>query len=253
VICYHGTPMSGDVTNAVKCLANRDAMVSFAHPNQLKIAAEVCRSVVLDNGAYSAFVKGEPITDWTKFYDWVDLWQRHPSVDWAVIPDVIEGSDTENEKLLDEWPFGEFFGVPVFHIQQSLGRLKKLMDRYPRIGLGNGGVTVASQKWWALIGNILNYICDDEGKPQVKIHGLKMMDPTLLAHIPFSSVDSTTLGRNLLRDQLWKGPFSPSSPLARATIIMDRLENHAKASRWSGTTGNQLNFELLDCNDREEI
>ena len=71
MICYHGTPLSGEILNPIKILANKDAMVSFARPDQIKIVAEVCRSFVLDNGAFSAWRKNAPIENWNKFYDWV--------------------------------------------------------------------------------------------------------------------------------------------------------------------------------------
>ena len=76
MICYHGTPLSGEILNVVRALANRDAMVSFYRPDQIKTIAEVCRSFVLDNGAFSAWRKGEPIEDWSKFYDWVEKWMK---------------------------------------------------------------------------------------------------------------------------------------------------------------------------------
>ena len=155
---------------------------------------------------------------------------------------------------MDEWPFGEF-GVPVFHLHESLERLGRLCDNYFRVAIGSSGsfAQVGTTKWWDRMGEILNYMCDAEGRPCVKMHGLRMLDPTLLAHIPFSSADSTHLARNICRDTKWRGPYAPSSPVARAAIIMDRLENHAKASRWSGTGGNQLNFELLDCSMPQDV
>ena len=72
MICYHGTTMSGPEFKAVKILAGRDAMVSFYAPGQLEIFAEVCRSVVLDNGAFSAWKTGKPVKDWSAYYEWVD-------------------------------------------------------------------------------------------------------------------------------------------------------------------------------------
>ena len=248
MICYHGTPLSGEILNVVRALANRDAMVSFYRPDQIKVLAEVCRTFVLDNGAFSAWRKGEPVTDWTKFYEWVELWKAHPGCEWACIPDVIDGSEKDNDALLNEWPY-EHFGVPVFHLHESLGRLKRLIDNYPRIALGSSGQfsTIANKTWWNRIKEILNYICDDSGRPSVKLHGLRMLDPSVLAHLPLASADSTHLARNICRDNLWRGAYAPYSPTARAAIIMDRLENHAKASVWSGTSGNQLNLELFDC------
>jgi len=248
MICYHGTPLSGEILNPIKILANKDAMVSFARPDQIKIVAEVCRSFVLDNGAFSAWRKNAPIENWNKFYDWVDLWRKHPGAEWCCIPDVIDGDDAANDKLIDEWPF-ESFGVPVFHLHEGFNRLQRLMDKFPRIAIGSSGQfsSVGTSAWWTRISQVLNYICDEQGRPSVKLHGLRMLDPTLLAHIPLASADSTHLARTICMDVKWKGPYAPHSPVARAAIIMDRLENHAKAARWINTGGAQLNFELLDC------
>ena len=54
MIHYHGLPMT-PVADMVKAFAGRHAMVSFEHPEQIEVAAEVCKSVVLDNGAFSAY------------------------------------------------------------------------------------------------------------------------------------------------------------------------------------------------------
>ena len=248
MICFHGTPLSGEILNAVKILANKDAMVSFARPDQLTVVAEVCRSFVLDNGAFSAWRKGEPTKNWTKFYDWVDKWKKHPGAEWCCIPDVIDGSEASNDELLTEWPF-ECFGTPVFHLHESLDRLKRLADKFPRVAIGSSAQfsKVGTNLWWTRMSEVLDYICNDDGQPNVKLHGLRMLDPTLLAHIPFASADSTHLARTICTDMKWRGPYAPNRPVARAAIIMDRLENHAKASRWINTAGAQINFELLDC------
>src|SRR5262249_34967738 len=35
---------------------------------------------------------------------WIEAWRNHPGFDFAIIPDVIEGSEEENDDLLAEWP-----------------------------------------------------------------------------------------------------------------------------------------------------
>ena len=40
-------------------------------------------------------------------------------------------------------------------------------------------------------------------------------------------------------------PFSPRSKRMRALIVMERIEAHAAASRWSGSSGIQANLDLL--------
>ncbi len=44
-----------------------------------------------------------------------------------MIPDVIGSTEKENDDLLAEWPHGER-GVPVWHLNESIGRLERLAD-----------------------------------------------------------------------------------------------------------------------------
>lgn len=240
--------MSGPQITAAKILQGRDAMVSFYEPSQMEIAAEVCRSVVIDCGAFSAWKSGNPITDWGDYYDFCLNWSRHPSVHWAIIPDVIDGTEKENDALLLEWPLGSF-GVPVWHLHESLPRLRHLAFTWGKVALGSSGryADVGSSGWWQRMGEAMSVLCDEQGRPMRPFHGLRMLDPTLLAHFPFHSADSTNVARNIGLDVRWSGPYAPKSLAVRAQIIMDRIESHAKCSRWIGTSGNQLNFELLDC------
>lgn len=247
MICYHGTPMSGPAFKAAKILAGRDAMVSFYAPEQLEVAAEVCRTVVLDNGAFSAWKAGNPVEDWVPYYRWVAHWKRHPSVVWACIPDVIDGSEKDNNELLREWMFPGF-GVPVWHLHESLGRLQWLAREYPMVALGSSGVYSEpdNEAWWTRMAEAMEVVCED-GRPITKLHGLRMLDPTILAHLPLASADSTNVARNIGLDTKWNHPYAPKSIEVRATVIMDRIESHAKASRWCGSAGIQRAFELLDC------
>lgn len=247
MICYHGTPMSGPAFKAAKILAGRDAMVSFYAPEQLEVAAEVCRTVVLDNGAFSAWKTGKPVSDWSAYYAWVDHWRRHPSIAWACIPDVIDGDEEENNALLAEWPFLGF-GVPVWHLHESLHRLEWLAEAYPIVALGSSGEYSKSEgeKWWNRMSEAMECVCID-GQPITKLHGLRMLDPTILAHLPLASADSTNVARNIGLDTKWSHPYAPKSIEVRAAVIMDRIESHAKASRWCGSAGIQRAFELLDC------
>ena len=58
MIHYHGLPMT-PAADMVRGFARRHGMVSFEHPDQIENAAEVCQSVVLDNGAFSAWKSGK--------------------------------------------------------------------------------------------------------------------------------------------------------------------------------------------------
>src|SRR5277367_2620868 len=59
VIHYHGLPMT-PAADMVKAFSGRHGMVSFEHPDQIENAVEVCQSIVLDNGAFSAWKAGRP-------------------------------------------------------------------------------------------------------------------------------------------------------------------------------------------------
>lgn len=89
----------------VTAFACRHAMVSFEHPEQVEVAAEICQSVALDNGAFSAWRSGRP-HDFDGYASWAEGWLRHPAVDWCVVPDVIDGDESENDRLLSLWPMG---------------------------------------------------------------------------------------------------------------------------------------------------
>lgn len=230
----------------IRAFKGRHAMVSFEDPRQIEIAAEICQSVVLDNGAFSAWRQGKPY-DFAGYYEWAGKWLRHPCVEWAIIPDIIDGDEEANERLVGEWPYGNL-GVPVWHLHEGLARLKWLCRGWwPRVALGSSGdyATVGDQKWWDRIAQAMRVICDGAGQPGIKLHGLRMLDPVIYSHLPFASADSCNVARNVGIDQAWNGPYAPKSRAARAQIMMDRIEAHASAACWSKSAGVQHNMELL--------
>ena len=119
MIHYHGLPIT-PATVAHKAIDAGHAFVSFRHNEQLTVAIEVCQSFAIDNGAFSAWKSGNPITDWTEFYDWALNLKKVPSCDFAVIPDVIDGTEADNDALLKDCPLPTWFGAPVWHLHESL-------------------------------------------------------------------------------------------------------------------------------------
>ncbi|MDV7393143.1 hypothetical protein RZS08_17350, partial [Arthrospira platensis SPKY1] len=124
MIHYHGTPIGGKLEDAARFLPGRHALVSFAYQNNMGIVADVCQSFILDNGAFTAWKQGGKL-ELEGYYKWVEQWHRHPGFDWALIPDVIDGSEKDNDALLEQWP-SELRGVPVWHLHESLERLQRL-------------------------------------------------------------------------------------------------------------------------------
>lgn len=245
MIHYHGLPMT-PLADMLRAMRSRHAMVSYEDHRQIEEAAEICQSIVLDNGAFSAWRAGRA-HDFAGYQAWATHWLRHPAVEWCVIPDVIDGTETQNDALLAEWTLPREVSVPVYHFHESLERLERL-TAYPRIALGSSGqyADPGTPPWWGRMSEIMRVLCDADGFPRVKLHGLRMLDSVLFAHIPLSSADSCNVARNIGIDQAWSGTYTPRSKWARALVMMDRIEHHASARRWDGrSAGVQQNMELL--------
>lgn len=234
MIHYHGLPIT-PATVAHKAIDAGHAFVSFAHSDQLTIAIEVCQSFAIDNGAFSAWKNNNPITDWTEFYDWALNLKKIPNCDFAVIPDVIDGSESDNNALLKDCPFPNWFGAPVWHLHESLERLEQLANTYVRVCLGSSGeyATVGSSNWWSKMGQAMRVICDDMGRPCCKLHGLRMLDTNVFTKFPFASADSTNIGRNVGIDAHWKhGNYLPPTKEMRAQLMRSRIETCNAPSTW---------------------
>ena len=234
MIHYHGLPIT-PATVAHKAIEAGHAFVSFAHADQLMVAIEVCQSFALDNGAFSAWKSGNPVKDWTKFYDWAMGVKKVPSCDFAVIPDVIDGNEADNDALLKDCPFPAWFGAPVWHLHESLERLEQLANNYVRVCIGSSGeyAIVGTNEWWSRMGQAMRVICDDMGRPICKLHGLRMLDPAIFSKFPFSSADSTNIGRNVGIDNKWKvGNYQPPTKEMRAQVMRSRIESYNAPATW---------------------
>ncbi len=249
MIHYHGGPIT-PMPVGLACWKSRHAMVSYARDEQMALAAEICQSFALDNGAFAAWGNGQPF-NLHGYLRFAAKWWRHPGFDWALLPDVIDGTEEQNDELIDKtlelMPLHRSYWVPVWHLHESLLRLDRLSEQWPRVALGSSGdwSDPGSKGWWNRIAEAMEILCDKDGTPKVKIHGLRMMDPTIFSHVPFSSVDSTSVARNTGRDTKWKGPYEPLTETTRAMVLVDRIESHASANRWTGSAGVQKNFHLV--------
>lgn len=234
LIPYHGGPFS-DRAVAAEIYRGRHAMVSFVRPEQLELIAECAQSFALDNGAFTAWRAGRPVQDWEAYYRWVAAWRRHPGCDFALIPDVIEGSEDENDALVADWPF-EDCGVPVYHLDESLERLLRLSRSFTRIALGSNGCyrTPGSLRWWDRMTEIMAALCDEDGRPRVRLHGLRMLSRDIVSATPLASADSTAICRNVNLDSKWHGTYTPATRLGRALVLRERIESVVAASRWLG-------------------
>lgn len=226
MIHYHGLPIT-PMTAAEVAVRAGHAFVSFAHPGQMGLAVAACQSFAIDNGAFSAWRAGTPITDWTDYYAFAAAAKRQPACDFAVIPDSIEGGEAENDVLLMEWPLPIWFGAPVWHLHESFTRLEMLTSVYPRVCFGSSGdyAQIGTPRWWRRMHEAMRVICDDAGQPRCRLHGLRMLDPDVFRRFPFASADSTNIGLNIGIDQAWRGPYAPPTKEARTQLMRARIES----------------------------
>lgn len=234
MIHYHGLPITPE-TAAVRAISGGHAFVSFSDARQLGLAASVCQSFALDNGAFGAWRAGKPIQDWGPFYAWAAEAKLIPSCDFAVVPDVIDGSEADNDALLAEWPLPRWFGAPVWHMHESLERLERLASGWPRVCIGSSGefASIGTAAWWGQMSRAMRVLCDDDGRPLCRLHGLRMLDARIFGRLPFASADSTNIARRVGMDQDWRGMYSPPTKEGRAAVMRERIESNNAPARWS--------------------
>lgn len=244
---YHGGPIT-PVSAAVALWTRRHGLTSFAHPTQVALMAEVCQSFCLDNGAFTNWKAGKGEIDVASYAAWVREWDRHPGFDFALIPDVIDGDEADNDRMVASWyAAGMRHGVPVWHLHESLERLERLIRSYPRVALGSSGqwATIGTDDWWERMDEVRDVVCDDQGRPKTKLHGLRMLSPAIFSRIPLSSADSCNVAMNIGVDVKWKGTYQPLTEATRALVIAERIEQHAAASTWAKRGNQQLTLGLL--------
>lgn len=191
MIHYHGTPISPK--SVLLTLKGRHFCVSFAKKADIRTVHEIGQSVMLDNGAFSAWTRNK-VLDWNRYYAWCEKWMA-PRTTWCVIPDVIDGSEEDNDALIAQWPHGHR-GAPVWHLHESLERLEKLCAEWPRVCIGSSGQfrRVGSPAWHARMAEAMDRICVG-GRVPTWLHLLRGMRMSGSIY-PLASVDSTDIGRN---------------------------------------------------------
>jgi hypothetical protein len=220
VIHYHGTPITPRET--LLSLAGR---VSWADPRDVSVCHRIGQSVMLDNGAYTFWRRSRKNPDpesWRGYMNWAEGWLEFQTT-WAVIPDVIDGSEADNDGLLVSW-FQRRLprGAPVWHLHESLERLKRLAHGYDRVCFGSSGqyANVGDDRWRRRVDQAFNAIADDSGRVNTWVHMLRGMSLSG-SHYPFASVDSTDVARNHNREQ------------NTARLLADRWDGLQCPARWS--------------------
>lgn len=252
MIHYHGTPIGGNRRDVCRFASGRHLLIPFPNRNDLHIVSDLASSFVFDNGAFTAWKQGESV-NFKEYSNWVHEWHRHPSFDWCLIPDVIDGTEDENDDLIKEWEDGGLreFGVPVWHMNESFERLVVLCCLFQRVAIGSSGEwsTPGSLSWWERISLAMDIICDENGKPPVKLHGLRMLNPKIFTRLPLASADSCNAAINSKSNDRF-GIYRPPTAGQRAEVIAARIESNNSAQCWITEKENEQNTN--NSNEPEE-
>ncbi len=200
---FHGTPVWGGAGNVLK-VAVRDsgAFVSYARPDQIKQCFTYANSVGLDCGAFSAWKRGLFI-DWTKYYQFISAWYGHDKLKFFCIPDVIEGGEEDNDLLIKKLPTAfRDKAAPVWHLHESIDRLKRLTSTWERVCLGSSGqyAAIRTKHWHVRMHEAFVAIRDEN--PGIHVHGLRMLDGRVFGNYPLTTADSTNLACNVPKTEV---------------------------------------------------
>lgn len=208
MIKYHGTPMTNPY-GLLEKVSEYDVnfLVSWANKQDINKIVKLGNKFILDNGAFTFWKKKKNI-NWKEYYKWVN---KYPQRDNFFIPDIIDGTELENDKLLKTNPFDD--GIPVWHIHESFKRLERLANNYNYIAFGSSGEysILGTLKWHKRMNEAMKVVCDKDGNPLIKIHMLRCLDAKIFTQYPFYSGDSTNVARNS-RDRAYQKILSNIEP-----------------------------------------
>ncbi|MEJ7831291.1 MAG: hypothetical protein WKF79_00110 [Nocardioides sp.] len=231
-LVYHGTPVSP--LTALRALGPRAFCISFEARSR-RSAPHVERQspfVMYDNGEFARYTAAKRggtedlRADWRPFFDWLNSRLFEPGR-WAVIPDVIDAGSQMQDALIAEWPFGHR-GAPVWHTDEPLDRLLRLIDEWPRVCFGSSGEhwQVGGPDWTARMDEVWGILGRRRHVPV--IHMLRGV--AVANRYPFDSADSTGFAQSMHR---YRQPLFAGTPDEWTGIVAfaDRLEKRAASRR----------------------
>lgn len=242
-------------------MKGKNLCVCYAYASHMSRAEVIAQSILIDCGAfpiYQAIVRerearkrsASPMTDdeffglimkardWSGYYKWVDPWLDSPTT-WAVIPDVIDAPSQEQDALLNEWPFGEK-GAPVWHMDEPISRLLRLIDEWPRVCIGSTGLywEVLSAPWEERMDEVWEEISARHRRTPW-IHMLRGMQLCDGHRWPFASIDSTDVAQNHSRPNRRLRKLHESREAAGEIQLLEGAtklspQTGVRAERWDG-------------------
>lgn len=130
--------------------------------------------------------------DWKPYYEWLE--PRLVPGRWAVIPDMPGAPSQMNDGLLNEWPYGRSWGVPLWHMDGPLHRLGRLCEQYDRVALGWIGHPKREPVGCPRYRERMEEVAQLLGNRWPPLHMMRGI--SVAFDYPFASADSTSLAQN---------------------------------------------------------
>jgi hypothetical protein len=224
---YHGLPLTP--TKNLELINGKNVCISHAtaYKGCIEWALKHAQSIMWDNGAFSFYNKGGKINI-PSFYSWLEDKLGHPH--WAVIPDVIGGTEEQQKELLLTWPYPKEYGAPVWHLGLSFDYLLYLVDNYPKVCLGSSDKywKVGGKEWSNRMDETFNYLVSKR-RYLPWLHGLRMLNQ-LKNKWPLASADSVNVARNYKTRGVCPG------------CMANQIDKHNPPLFWQITEHKQLNL-----------
>lgn len=229
-VYYHGTPITPR-TELLR-LAGKNFCVSFAWPSDIDVCLAIGQSVLMDNGAFSAFTKGKTV-DERNLYGWLEPRLKHPHK--AIVMDVINGDVEQQRSARKRWPFPKELSWSVWHLDKPLSYLQEIVNEDGAVCFGSAGEywQIGTDKWVKRMDEAFTLLSKMRTMPWV--HGLRMSAQA--GNWPLASVDSTNVARNHSGSQK-----SPSKDIVK---MAHKIESVHQPRTWVPRS-QQLAFPLGD-------
>ena len=190
MIHYHGTPITPKFI--LDNMKGKHLCVSYADHRDAEWCMKNAQSVMWDNGAYTSYTKGK-VFDKEAYINWLD--DKLYAANWAVIPDVIDGTVEDQKTISSSWPYPKHLSAIVWHMHLPLDWLREIIDNYPRFCFGSSGQywKVGNADWSRRADQAWEIIEKSNARPWVHMmRGLKLSKERW----PFASADSTNVARH---------------------------------------------------------
>ncbi len=203
--------------SALMQMGGKNFCVPFSDPRDASTCLSIGQMVMFDNGAFSAHTRGTAF-DEAGYYAWLEPLLGHPH--WAVVPDVIDGSVSQQKEMVARWPFPKVLGFPVWHLGLSTDYLLELADEWPRLCFGSTARywQIGSPDWCRRVDLAFDLL----SRRHKHLPWVHMLRGLALSgdRWPFASADSVNVARN------FKDSYTDPERMAR------RIDSVQCPTRW---------------------